>query len=327
MKIETTELLNKIDVFLSANDPRQSELLLSDILLPLLEQEGYSSIRQNITVKPTHSHTVDEWDLVVERSKNNVFMEDSIGVEVKTYTKQKTGKETVEHTVHKARSSGLKRTLIFSKTGFTQDALTLASRHRPQQVELFDAAALKNWASGQNTKADDESKCEIQLIIKSASKAFIRAVAENPRALDALEWRDLERLMAEAFEGVGFSVTLTPPSKDGGKDLILHGEVRGKLKTYAVEIKHWRAGNKVGQLAVESFMDVLIKEKYDGGIFISTYGFTANAFESLTKIQRTSLKFGSESKVVSLCKTYVRINQGLWSPETNLTDSLFGETM
>lgn len=327
MNIKATELLDKIDVFLSASDPRQSELLLSGILLPLLEHEGYSSIRQNITVKPTPSRTLDEWDLVVERSKNDRFMEDSIGVEVKTYTKKKADKETVEHTLSKARFSGLKRTLIFSKTGFEKDALTLASRYEPQQIELVDAATLKNWASALNTKSDDESKSEIQLIIKSASKAFIRAIAENPRALDALEWRDLERLMAEAFEGIGFSVTLTPPSKDGGKDLILHGEIRGKLKTYAVEIKHWQAGNKVGQLAVESFMDVLIKEKYDGGIFLSTYGFTANAFEALTKIQRKHLKFGAESKIVSLCKTYVRINQGLWSPEINLTDSLFDETI
>jgi restriction endonuclease Mrr len=327
VKIETNELLDKINLFLSVDDPRQSELLLSGILLPLLGHEGYSSIRQNVTVKSTHSHTVDEWDLVVERPRNNVFMGDSIGVEVKTYTKQKADKETVERTLNRARSSGLKRTLIFSRTGFEKDALTLASRYRPQQLELFDAAALKNWASGLNTKTDDEWKCEVQLIIKSASKLLVKAIAENPRALDALEWRDLERLMAEAFEGVGFAVTLTPPSKDGGKDLILEGEVRGKLKTYAVEIKHWRAGNKVGQLAVESFMNVLIKEKYDGGVFISTYGFTANAFESLTKVQRTSLKFGSESKIVSLCKTYVRVNQGLWSPEENLTDSLFSETM
>jgi restriction endonuclease Mrr len=134
-------------------------------------------------------------------------------------------------------------------------------------------------------------------------------------------------MIAEAFEGVGFSVTLTPPSKDGGKDLILHGEVRGKLKSYAIEVKHWRAGNKVGQLAVESFLDVLINEKHDGGVFISTHGFTGNAFESLTKIQRETLRFGNESKVVSLCKTYVRKNQGLWSPETNLADSLFGDTI
>jgi len=147
VKIETNELFDKINLFLSVDDPRQSELLLSGILLPLLEHEGYSSIRQNITVKSTHSHTVDEWDLVVERPRNNVFMGDSIGVEVKTYTKQKADKETVERTLNRARSSGLKRTFIFSRTGFEKDALTLASRYRPQQLELFDAAALKNWAS------------------------------------------------------------------------------------------------------------------------------------------------------------------------------------
>ncbi|WP_158259245.1 MULTISPECIES: restriction endonuclease [Pseudomonas] len=326
MKIETAELLDRIDVFLSENDPRQSELLLSEILLPLLEHEGYGSIRHNHSIKSTHTRAVDQWDLVVERQGNDIFMADSIGVEVKTYARQKVERNTVEHTLSRAHCSGLKRTLIFSKTGFSQSALALAAKYKPQQLELFDAQALRNWASGINTKSDDEAKREVQLIIKTASKLLINAVASNPRALDTLEWRDLERLMAEAFEGIGFSVTLTPSSKDGGKDLILQGEVKGSLKTYAVEIKHWRAGNRVGQLAVESFMNVLIKEKYDGGVFISTYGFTGNAFESLTKIQREALKFGGETKIVALCKTYTRVNQGLWSPEENLTDSLFSET-
>ncbi|MEI7178143.1 restriction endonuclease [Pectobacterium carotovorum] len=158
---------------------------------------------------------------------------------------------------------------------------------------------------------------EIHYIIKSMSKKFIEAVANNPRALDNLEWRDLERLLAEAFEGIGFTVTLTPPSKDGGKDIILKYEVSGEKKSYIVEVKHWRAGGKVGANDVVSFLNVIVNEKHNAGVFISTYGFTKNAFESLTRIERDTIKFGSEPTVVSICKTYVRINNGLWSPELN----------
>jgi sulfur transfer protein SufE len=39
--------------------------------------------------------------------------------------------------------------------------------------------------------------------------------------LEELEWHDLERTVADIFDGLGFLVTLTPPRKDGGKDIIL----------------------------------------------------------------------------------------------------------
>nr|WP_278403631.1 restriction endonuclease [Pseudoalteromonas ruthenica] len=303
-----------------------TEKLLADILLPLFEKEGYKYTKRSAQYKASASDAVNEWDIVIRKDKDNIFHEDSIGVEVKLYKEKKVGAEIVRQTLDRARASGLKRTFIFCKNGFTNEALEIASRYNPQELELYDIESLKNWVVG-SLDNDEEIKNEISYIIRSASKAFIEAIAKNPRALDSLEWRDLERLLSEAFEGLGFSVTLTPPSKDGGKDLILEYEISGKLKSYVVEVKHWRAGNKVGGDAVSSFLDVIVKEKHIGGVFISTYGYTKNAFESLTKIQREKLKFGSESKVVSLCKTYVRANKGLWSPEQNIQNVLFENTI
>ena len=34
----------------------------------------------------------------------------------------------------------------------------------------------------------------------------------------------------------------------------------------------------------------------------------------LTEIDRERLKFGNEDKVVSLCKTYMKVDSGIWSP-------------
>jgi HJR/Mrr/RecB family endonuclease len=53
-------------------------------------------------------------------------------------------------------------------------------------------------------------------------------IAKDPSALSRLEWFDIERMVAEVFDGLGFNVTLTPPAKDRGKDVILQFTLRGR---------------------------------------------------------------------------------------------------
>jgi restriction endonuclease Mrr len=103
--------------------------------------------------------------------------------------------------------------------------------------------------------------------------------------------------------------------------------VTGKKHTYIIEIKHWRSGNRVGQSIVRDFLNVIVRERRQGGLFLSTYGYCDNAFEMLSEIERQQLKFGSEEKIVSLCKTYVKAEAGIWSPSATLTEILLEETI
>jgi restriction system protein len=151
-------------------------------------------------------------------------------------------------------------------------------------------------------------------------------IATNPKALDHVEWRDLERVMARIMEGLGFSVKLTPPSKDGGKDLILSCTAFRGYVSFIVELKHWRSGKRVGKSAVVSFLRVIIKEKRAGGVFISTSGYSPGAFEGLTEIERHTLRFGDGLKVGILARHYVRAASGLWIPPKNLPEVLFEAT-
>lgn len=325
MEIDIEQIINRIEELKNANEAQTVENLLPDILLPLFKGEGYESIHRNVRLKPLPSNSINEWDMIISKGANSDFHKDSIGVEVKVYRNRKVDRDIVNQIINKAKLSDLKRSFIFSPNGFSNSALNLASNH-PQELELYDFTSLRDWVytlkdQGQNIEH------EISFIIKTASKAFIEAIAKNPKALDSLEWRDLERLLAETFEGIGFSVTLTPSSKDGGKDIIIQHEMEGNIKSYIVEVKHWRCGNKVGSNLVDSFFSIVVKEKHEAGIFIATNGYTNTAFESLTKIEREKIKFGDESKIVSLCKTYLRVQNGLWSPEMNISDMLFESTI
>ncbi|UWU12250.1 restriction endonuclease [Sinorhizobium medicae] len=72
------------------------------------------------------------------------------------------------------------------------------------------------------------------------------------------------------FDGLGFKVTLTPGSRDGGKDVILECEFAGKQATYYVEIMHWRSSARVGADAVEKLLKVIVREEKAGSFFLST---------------------------------------------------------
>jgi restriction endonuclease Mrr len=159
--------------------------------------------------------------------------------------------------------------------------------------------------------------------IADLSRLLARIIAKNPRELDHIEWRDMERMLASIFDELGFKVRLTPSSKDGGKDIILEFSISGAMEqSYLVEIKHWRSKQKVGQGYINDFINVIAKEKSQGGLYLATYGYSDNAFEALTEVERNRIRFGSEEKVISLCRTFVKAESGLWSAPPDLTELL-----
>jgi restriction system protein len=217
------------------------------------------------------------------------------------------------------------RAVLFVNTCFTpaeREALARLS----VDVELIDLDALAAWVARCDV-GDDALAAEVHLIVRQVSGTFARLIAEDPRILDHLEWRDLERTVAEVFGGLGFGVNLTPAAKDGGKDIVLECLVQGSRATYIVEIKHWRSGSRVGGTALRDFLSVIVREKRDGGLFLSTYGYCNNAFAQLTEIDRRNLRFGQREKIVALCRSYVRVRSGIWSPPQNLAEVLYDGTL
>lgn len=217
------------------------------------------------------------------------------------------------------------RALLFVNTSFTPAERAKAER-LAGDVDLIDLDALTAWASRSDDRTDVVA-AEVHQIIQEVSGTFARLIAADPRVLDHLEWRDVERMVAEVFRGLGFSVELTPSAKDGGKDIVLEYLVRGSRATYVVEIKHWRSGSRVGIGALRDFLSVVVREKRTGGLFLSTYGYCDNAFAQLTEIDRHKLRLGQQEKVVALCRTYVKAQSGIWSPPQDLTEVLYEGTL
>lgn len=191
-------------------------------------------------------------------------------------------------------------------------------------LELIDLAFLKGWLNKLETSIDNLSSVEI--LMKAVSHQLAKMVAKNPMALFNIEWRQLERLLKDIFEESGFDAVLTPSSKDGGKDIILECTHYDTKKSYILEIKHWCSQQKVGYKLIKNFIEVIINEKREKGIFVSTFGYTNNAFELLTEVERKVVKFSDKNKIINLCSRYARKKAGLWVPEMSHEELLLDDT-
>jgi restriction system protein len=217
------------------------------------------------------------------------------------------------------------RIMLIGRFGFTKAAIEAARSREPVKVELLDLEGIGAWIHRLEVGKPDFAE-RVQILVRSISHEFAKLVSESPDALDHLEWRDLERMMARVMEGLGFECELTPPSKDGGKDLILTWRARSGTKSFIVELKHWRSGKRVGRGAVSDFMNVIVSEQRVAGLFLSTSGYATDRIEGLTEVERQKLWFGEKDKVVLLAKTYIRACDGLWSPPDVLPEVIFEGT-
>lgn len=290
----------------------EAELALLKILRPLLETEGY-----------VVSHTAEE-EKVLGVDFIGMKENEKLGIEYKHYRNGSAGTDEVEELIHKANIVSLDRVIFLANKSFSQHTRAFANAVNPISLELLDIDGLKLWTS--RVEANYEESEVIQVLRSYVSK-LIELIANSSKALAEIEWRDIERVIAEVFDGLGFDAKLTPASKDGGKDVILECRAKGTRKSYIVEIKHWRSGQRVGEGKIREFLQVITREKRDGGLFLSTYGFVENAVESLTQIDREKVKFGTETKIATLCKTYIKKKAGLWQSEEELPVILFEDTV
>ncbi|MEM6840506.1 MAG: restriction endonuclease [Cyanobacteria bacterium P01_C01_bin.120] len=187
---------------------------------------------------------------------------------------------------------------------------------------------LWDWIDSTLAESDNETKhSQIVAAITNLSKQLARLVANDPQGLEDLEWRDMERMLAAVFQGLGFDVTLTPSSKDGGKDLVLECIAQGDKQSYVVEIKHWRSGQRVGKRYISDFVSVVARENRDGGLYLATYGYSGDALKALTEVDRQSIKLGVDKKIISLCRTYIKAESGIWLAPSVLSDLLFQDVL
>nr|WP_325180726.1 restriction endonuclease [uncultured Oscillibacter sp.] len=216
-----------------------------------------------------------------------------------------------------AISQDIKSVVLVSNRDFTHNAIKTAFDVADKSninLQVFGRKELDKWFSTYKQPETFINNKNVHLMIKEFSRALAKRIAICPEEFIDIEWRELEQIIATVFSDFGYNVELTPSAKDGGKDVIVwyHGE------SYIIEIKHWNKGNRVGKRYIREFLNIVIRENRKLGLYLSTSGYTTNAFETMTYIDKIHFRYGDKSSMQLLLKMYERVNNGFYVPSNNL---------
>lgn len=99
--------------------------------------------------------------------------------------------------------------------------------------------------------------------------------SEYIQLLRELEPREFEILVEKLYKEMGYETVLTPPQKDGGRDIKATKSVPGQLELLLVECKRY---SKVVRIeTVRALLGVVRDEKANKGAIVSTGNFTKEA--------------------------------------------------
>jgi restriction system protein len=293
---------------------------LARLLEPLLRKRGYA-------LKKFDGQPGDwAFDFVAHKGQTPESAADELYIAYKHNQHAAVEASQLEALLRAARAAVTKRAMFVINTRFTASAREVVRKSDPAAIELVDIDALHSWV-GRLEQVPKVDLGEITIIRRALSRQYINLIAQNPQFLQGIEWREMEHLVAEVFEGLGFSAEVTEGSKDKGRDVILTCRVGSATHKYYIEIKHWRSQQKVGGVAIKHFLSIVVNEEVAGGLFLSTYGYCSNAIESLTEIERKMVRFGGHDKIQTLCKSYQRAQSGIFEPDPEPIEVLYADTI
>lgn len=106
---------------------------------------------------------------------------------------------------------------------------------------------------------------------------LIEKLKREPQSIYQLKPREFEVVLADLLDDMGYAVTLTPASGDGGKDIIAEMDTEiGKIMCL-VEAKKYRADRKIGVELVRTLYGTICHHNATSGMLVTTSSFTAGA--------------------------------------------------
>ena len=115
------------------------------------------------------------------------------------------------------------------------------------------------------------------IILSPINDNVLKYLSEHMDEFYKLTGREFERVMAEIYSKLGYDVTLTQATRDGGKDIIIRKpEIIGDF-IYYVECKQYSPKNSVNVGIVRNFVGTVVTDKVNGGIIATTSFFSKDA--------------------------------------------------
>jgi restriction system protein len=115
--------------------------------------------------------------------------------------------------------------------------------------------------------------------VRQVNDEALRVLAARPEGLYELTARQFEELVAELLQRQGYDVTLTPRTRDGGKDVYAAMQSPIGRFLFVVECKRYAPDRPVGVGIVRNLYGQVQKERATAGILATTSFFTKDAKE------------------------------------------------
>jgi len=139
-------------------------------------------------------------------------------------------------------------------------------------------------ASGNPLVSGAPADRQIIVDVTSVSDQLLERVHANPKLMYELSPRRFEEFVAEVLDRLGYSITLTPASRDGGKDIYAAKKDHLGSFLYVVECKKYAPDNPVGVGLIRQLNGVVQAEQATAGILATTSFFTKGAQEFQRRI-------------------------------------------
>jgi restriction endonuclease Mrr len=148
---------------------------------------------------------------------------------------------------------------------------------RQQETAAYGTSPARTQASPETATEDTTEKGLIVAAFRRLSDGLLHALADNPRLLYGLHWREFEELVADLLSREGLEVSLTPGSGDRGVDIYArhYGPMGATL--YVVECKRYGPNRPVGPDLVRLLYGVVERERATKGLLVTSSYFTVEA--------------------------------------------------
>lgn len=113
--------------------------------------------------------------------------------------------------------------------------------------------------------------------VSQVNDELLRRLKVDPELMCSLPSRKFEELVAEILARMGYVVSLTPATKDGGFDIYAAAHEAVGTFLYLVECKRYAPTNKVGVEVVRALHGTVHTRGATAGLLVTTSYFTAGA--------------------------------------------------
>ena len=133
--------------------------------------------------------------------------------------------------------------------------------------------------------AHPEEVKELLVFSSDTWTKLIRSLVINPASMFKISPRKFEELVAELLIREGMRVTLTPATRDGGRDILAVADTPIGQQLYLTECKRYTKENPVDVTVVRSLYGVVTQENASAGLIVTTSRFTSDAIRFAEPIQ------------------------------------------